>query len=77
MQMSAMASMMHLPREGHVAVVLQIFPFLMSKKNGFAVFDPTEPDIDLTQFPTEHWHATTCCIFKEENPAKVPAPRGT
>ena len=48
-----MTSTMARPCEGHLAAVFQMFSFLKSKRNGFTVFDPTEPEIDQIQFPTE------------------------
>ena len=48
-----MASMMAIPREGHLSVMFKIFSFLKSKHNEVTVFGPTEPGIDQTQFPTE------------------------
>ena len=53
MDLSAIASMMVLPREGHLITVLQVLSFLKSKHNGVAAFDPAEPKIDQTQFLTE------------------------
>ena len=38
-----MASMIALPREGHMNAVIQMFSFLKSKDNGVTVFDPVEP----------------------------------
>ena len=58
MEVSAMASMMALPREGHLNTVFQMFALLKSKYNGVTVFNPTETDIDQSQFPTEDWSAT-------------------
>ena len=58
MKVSAMASMMALPREGHLNTVFQMFALLKSKYNGVTVFNPTETDIDQSQFPTEDWSAT-------------------
>ena len=71
-----MASMMALPREGHLKIVFQMFSFLKSKHNGVMVFDPTESDIDQTQFPTEDWSATPYGPCKEDIPSNAPAPRG-
>ena len=76
MEVSAMASMMALPREGHLKVVFQMFAFLKSKHNGVMVFDPTEPDIDLSQFPSEDWSATPYGPCKEDIPSNAPPPRG-
>ena len=58
MDVSAMASMMALPHEGHLSVVFQTLSFLNRKHNLVPVFDPTEPSIDKNQLPTEDWSAT-------------------
>ena len=71
-----MASMMALPREGHLSVLFKMFSFLKSKHNGVTVFDPTEPEMDRTQFPTEDWSATHYGVCKEDVPLNAPAPRG-
>ena len=51
METSALASMMALPREGHLDAVVHMFAFLKRKHNGVIVFDPTEPDFILINFP--------------------------
>ena len=66
MEVSAMASTMSLLREGHLAVVLQMFSFLKSNHNRVTVFDPTEPEIDQTQFPTKDWPARPYGPYKED-----------
>jgi hypothetical protein len=76
MEVSAMASMMALPREGHLNVLFKMFSFLKSKHNGVTVFDPTEPEIDLNQFPTEDWSASPYGSCKEDIPLNAPPPRG-
>ena len=76
METSALASMMALPRVGHLKTVYYMFAFLKSKHNGVMVFDPTEPDIDKTQFPTEDWSASAYGECKEELPSNMPESRG-
>ncbi len=76
METSALASMMALPRDGHLREVFHMFAFLKSKHNGVMVFDPTEPDIDESQFPNEDWSASPYGECKEEIPTNAPAPRG-
>ncbi len=78
METSALASsMMALPREGHLKAIFQMFAFLKTKHNGVMVFDPTEPDIDLSKFPTEDWSATPYGgVCKEDIPSNAPSPRG-
>ena len=76
MEVSAMASMMALPREGHLETIFRMFSFLKTKHNGVMVFDPTEPDIDQSQFPTEDWSATPYGPCTEDIPYNAPAPKG-
>ena len=65
MEVSTIASMIALSREGHLRAVLQILSFLKSKNNFVAVFDPTEPDIYQTKLLTEDWSATTYGTCRE------------
>ena len=50
METSAMASMMAMPRKGHLDVLFQMFAFLKTKHNGVMVFDQTGPDIYKNRF---------------------------
>ena len=54
METSAMASMMALPSKGHIKVLFQKISFLKNKHNAITVFDPTEPDIDESQFKNKN-----------------------
>ena len=76
METSAMASMMALPRQGHLKVLFHMFAFLKQRHNGVMVFDPTEPDIDLTKFPNEDWTATAYRQCHEDIPLNAPKSRG-
>ena len=76
METSALASMMELPREGHLDAVFHMFSFLKRKHNGVIVFDPTEPEIDINKFPREDWSATPYGECEEEIPSNAPEPRG-
>ena len=58
METSALASIIGLPRVGYLEVVYQMFSFLKNKYNGVVVFNPTEPDLDFSQFPSEDWSAS-------------------
>ena len=40
------------------------------------VFDPTEPDIDNSQFVRENWLASDYSEIKEELPTNAPQPKG-
>lgn len=72
MEVLAMASMMALPREGHLKAVFHMFAYLKSKHNGVMVFDPSEPDIDASQFPKEDWSATPHGEYQEDIPSNAP-----
>ena len=76
METSALASMMANPREGHLKEVFHMFSFLKTKHNGVMVFDPTEPDIDESQFAREDWSATAYGSCTEDIPPNAPTARG-
>ena len=46
MEASEMASVISMPREGHIEQILHMFTYLRIKHNSSVVFDTTEPDID-------------------------------
>ena len=54
METSALASMIALPREGHLGQLYHIVSFLKCKHNTVMVFDPTELEIDKFQFTDEN-----------------------
>jgi hypothetical protein len=64
------------PRTGHLSAVFHMFAFLKVKHNGVMVFDPTEPDLDISQFPVEDWSASAYGECKEELPPNAPKSRG-
>jgi hypothetical protein len=76
METSAMASMMALPREGHLNTLFHMFSFLKTKHNAVMVFDPTVPEIDESQFPIQDWSATSYGTCVEDIPPNAPEPRG-
>ena len=53
-----MASMMAMSIEGHLEQLFHMFAYLRIKHNSSMVFDPTEPDIDDSQFVCEEWSAS-------------------
>ena len=71
-----MASMMAMPREGHLDQLFHMFAFLKGNHNGVMVFDPTEPTIDETQFPTQDWSASPYAGSSEEIPPNMCEARG-
>jgi hypothetical protein len=76
METSSMASMMALPRQGHLQQLYHMFSFLKTKHNGVMVFDPTVPDINQSSFPKEDWSAAAYGECKEDKPTNAPKPRG-
>ena len=76
MEVSALASMMAMPRQGHLQQIFHMFAFLKTKHNASMVFDPTEPDIDESTFVKEDWSAAAYGECKEEIPSNAPKPRG-
>jgi hypothetical protein len=76
MEVSAMASMMALPREGHLDQLFHTFAFLKGNHNGVMVFDPTEPTIDESLFPDQDWSATPYAGSSEEFPPNMCEARG-
>ena len=76
METSALASMMAMPREGHLLAIFQMFAFLKARHNGVMVFDPTEPVIDDSQFAREDWSATRYGVCQESIPTNAPEPLG-
>ena len=77
METSALASMMACPREGHLNALFHMFSFLKKRHNGVIVFDPTEPEIDVSKFKREDWSATPYGICTEEIPSNAPEPLGS
>ena len=76
METSALASMMTMPREGHLTQVYRMFSFLKSHHNAVMVFDPTPPDLDESAFANEDWNSSYYGECKEEIPTNAPKPRG-
>ena len=75
-EVSEMASMMAMPREGHLDEVYHIFAYLKIKHNAEMVFDPSDPDIDPSLFPPQDWSDTVYDGAKDEISSDTPAPRG-
>ena len=75
-EVSELASMMALPREGHLDQLYNVFAYLKIKHNAEMVFDPSEPDIDMSAFPAEDWSHTVYDDAKEDIASDFPAPRG-
>ena len=76
MEVSALASMMAMPREGHLEQLFHMFAFLKTQHNGVMVFDPTEPDIDESCFVRQDWSAAAYGECEEELPPNMTEARG-
>ena len=85
-EVSMMSSHLYFPRERHLEVVFHMFAYLKKNHNSEMVFDPSEPDIDMSDLPREYWSLSIygdvkedmppTCPFTESGPADMPAPRG-
>ena len=75
-EVSMMASMMAMPRIGHLNQLFHMFAYLKQRHNSEMVFDPTLPDIDEDLFPKEDWRHTPYAYAKEGLPPKTPDARG-
>ena len=71
-----MATVMAMPRSGHLTTLYQMFSYLKSRHNGVMVFDSSEPALDESQFPREDWSAAPYGACEEELPPNAPEPRG-
>ena len=74
-EVSVMASQLAMPREGHLECLFHMFSYLKIKHNSRMVFDPTYPDIDMSQFKECDWKAFYPGA-KEAIPPNMPEPRG-
>jgi hypothetical protein len=72
---SLLASAMAMPREGHLDAVFHVFAYLKRKHNSQLVFDPTYPEIDLSDFPEVDWKSTYGDV-QEAIPYDMPKPKG-
>ena len=49
-EVSMMASQLAMPREGNLECLYHMFAYLSIKHNSRMVFDPTYPNVDMSQF---------------------------
>ena len=75
-EVSELASMMAMPREGHMDQLYHIYAYLKIKHNAEMVFDPTVPDIDHNAFAPEDWSHTVYHDAKETLANDNPPARG-
>ena len=81
-----MASHLALPRCGHLEALFHMFAYLKAHHNAEMVFDPSEPELDMSAFPREDWGLSIYGDtpeelppqkpFEESGPADMPEPRG-
>ena len=55
-----LASQLDISREGHLEAIFHIYAYLKMKHNSRMVFDPTYPDIDMSQFKKCDWNFSRC-----------------
>ena len=58
METSTLSSLMEFPREGHLKELFHVFYLPRENHNSLVVFDPTDPEIDLSEFTREYWSQT-------------------
>ena len=75
-EVSMMASMMAMPRTGHLNQLYHIFAYLKQRHNSEMVFDPTLPDIHEDLFPREDWRHTPYSTAVDNTPSHMPEARG-
>ena len=64
---------MAMPCKGHLDQLFHTSAFLKNKHNSEMVFDPSEPDIDESQFSGETWTDTVYGDCSEDIPPNAPA----
>ena len=72
-EVSVLASQMAQPREGHLDAVFHVFGYLKIKHNSQQVYDPTYPDIDMSNFIQTDWESIYGDV-KEAIPLEKPEP---
>ncbi|GFH47961.1 hypothetical protein CTEN210_14370 [Chaetoceros tenuissimus] len=65
-EVSMMASVMALPRKGHLDQLFHMFAFLKIKHNAELVLDPSYPEIDESLFERKDWTHSVYGDVKEE-----------
>jgi hypothetical protein len=75
-EVSLLASHLALPRLGHLMQVWHIYAFLRNRHNGCLVFDPTYPDINMSDFIEGGSWSDFYGDVKETLPPNAPKPRG-
>ena len=65
-EVSMMASVMALPRKGHLDQLFHMFGFLKIKHNAELILDPSYPEIDKSSFERKDWTHSVYGEIKEE-----------
>ena len=55
LEVSMLSSHKAMPRQGHLDQVFHMFAYLKKYHNSCLVFDPTEPDLDMSEFDGQDW----------------------
>ena len=78
LEVSMMSSHLALPREGHLECLYHMFAYLGKYHNAEMLYDPTEPQINLSSFKKQDWTYSTMSETDrtEVLPPDMPAPRG-
>jgi hypothetical protein len=74
-EVSVLSSFNAMPREGHLDAVFHIYGYIKNKHNSGMIFDPTYPNIDLSNFKECDWREFYGDV-KEAIPPNAPPPRG-
>ena len=78
LEVSMLSSHMAMPRQGHLDQVFHMFAYLKKYHNSCLVFDPTEPDLDMSEFERKDWTSSEFGHVDgvEEITPNMPKPRG-
>ena len=78
LECSMLSSHLCLPREGHLEQLLQCFAYLKKHHNAELVFDPTYPEINMSDFEVRDWTTSEFGHVqgKEDLPPNIPEARG-
>ena len=71
-EVSMMSSHLALPRRGHLEALFHLFAYLKAHQNSEMVFYPSEPAIDMADFPREDWSLSIYGDVEEELPPQKP-----
>ena len=72
-----LSSQLVLPREGHMEQLLNIFAYLKRNHNAEMIFDPSDPDIDFSEFERRDWSTSEFgTVESDKAPPNAPGPRG-